>query len=323
MLLYLTSTSICLLLSFFSPLFAASSLDTTVPSDLAQTPIIFPLFPPCELVLFNTCGKYKLTNEIYSGLFVKVFNVENIENGDPFILKIIKNERSEDAVNEIKILTILNHQKIHKYIDFFQSDKYKFIVFPDDNAISVDTFLGMLLNSDFPYLSIDEIRLFGANLLRLIDYLQSKNIAHADLKPHNILVDQDTGDISLIDFGSAQLFSSKTQKFPGGKSTPKLCAPESCQASTLFSLAVDFYSLGTSLAYLVTQNNLPRRDFLSHPSFSQSPAHTLLLDLITKLTEPRIEDRLVTSSDIKKHAFFSEVDWSLAPEPPFARFVPS
>lgn len=41
-------------------------------------------------------------------------------------------------------------------------------------------------------------------LLESITYIHSKNIAHRDIKPENILLDIETQDVKLIDFGIAE-----------------------------------------------------------------------------------------------------------------------
>lgn len=60
-------------------------------------------------------------------------------------------------------------------------------------------------------------------LLDSVGYLHSKNICHRDIKLENIIIDIDTKQIKLIDFGFA-VFSKKTLKLHCG--TPSYIAPE-------------------------------------------------------------------------------------------------
>lgn len=53
-------------------------------------------------------------------------------------------------------------------------------------------------------LTPDLIKLFTYQILKGLNYLDSKSIAHRDIKPQNILVDLATKKIVICDFGSAK-----------------------------------------------------------------------------------------------------------------------
>lgn len=44
---------------------------------------------------------------------------------------------------------------------------------------------------------------YASQLLSALQWLHRRNIAHLDLKPENVLVDQDSGIVKLIDLGEA------------------------------------------------------------------------------------------------------------------------
>lgn len=48
------------------------------------------------------------------------------------------------------------------------------------------------------------IRVFSYQILKGLEYLDSKSIAHRDIKPQNILVDVKSKKIVICDFGSAK-----------------------------------------------------------------------------------------------------------------------
>ena len=53
------------------------------------------------------------------------------------------------------------------------------------------------------YLSEDLVRYYSAQLFLSIEYLHKRNILHRDLKLENVMIDNKTGNLKLIDFGFA------------------------------------------------------------------------------------------------------------------------
>ena len=49
----------------------------------------------------------------------------------------------------------------------------------------------------------NSMRNFVTSLIRSVSFLHSREIYHRDIKPDNILVNENTGEIALVDFGSA------------------------------------------------------------------------------------------------------------------------
>jgi serine/threonine protein kinase len=60
-----------------------------------------------------------------------------------------------------------------------------------------------LIKSNKPNLGEDLSRIYMAQLVNAIEYLQSKRIMHRDLKPGNIMLDENF-NLKIIDFGDAK-----------------------------------------------------------------------------------------------------------------------
>ncbi|GAA6001373.1 hypothetical protein JCM10207_006631 [Rhodosporidiobolus poonsookiae] len=94
-------------------------------------------------------------------------------------------------------------------------------------------------------------KLYIYQLLRALAYLHSLGICHRDIKPHNIMVDPDTGRCVLIDFGSAKVLKE------GEPNVSYTCsryyrAPELIFGSTKYSNSIDMWSTGCILGELLS-----------------------------------------------------------------------
>ena len=59
----------------------------------------------------------------------------------------------------------------------------------------------------------DLVKFYAAELVSALEYMHSKNIAHRDLKPDNILISNEF-HLKLTDFGEAKKFEEKTFDLP-------------------------------------------------------------------------------------------------------------
>ena len=66
-----------------------------------------------------------------------------------------------------------------------------------------DTDLAFVLKNQA--LDSDHVKLFSYQLLKAAKYIHSSNVCHRDVKPSNILINLDKGELKICDFGSARM----------------------------------------------------------------------------------------------------------------------
>ncbi|MBE9038966.1 serine/threonine protein kinase [aff. Roholtiella sp. LEGE 12411] len=144
---------------------------------------------------------------------------------------------------EIEILKQINHSRIPRYIDSFETSGIFYIVQEYKNAPSLG-----LRRSFHP----QEIKQIALSILEILVYLQNQvnPIIHRDIKPENILVDEQL-NAYLVDFGLARVQGAKIALSSFVAGTPGFMPPEE-QLGHALTEASDLYSLGVTLICLLT-----------------------------------------------------------------------
>ena len=224
-------------------------------------------------VLVASSGRRFLVKEIVgSGTFGQVARCEVAGEGVSVAVKIVKNKTAfyHQARVEVGILHLLKendpndeHNLIHMY-DYFVHHKHLCIVM---ELLHINLY-ELLRQNHFRGLSLNLIRVFSKQILEAMSVLRKTDVIHCDIKPENILLKSpETGDVKLIDFGSACLENRTVYSYIQSRfyRSPEVLI------GLQYTSAIDMWSLGCVAAEL----------FLGLPLFPVSSEH----DLISRIRE--------------------------------------
>jgi len=252
-----------------------------------------------------------------TGTFGRVYLVRHKPTDKYYAMKTLKKtevvrlKQVEHINSEKQILSSIRHPFIVNLYRSFQDEKYLFMLL--EYVIGGEMFLHLRRAGRF---SNEVTRFYAAEIVLALEYLHSLNIVYRDLKPENLLIDQQ-GHIKITDFGFSKRVEDRTWTLCG---TPEYLAPEIIQSKG-HGKAVDWWALGI-LIFEMLAGYPPFYDDNPFGIYEkilggriQFPAHfdPNAKDLIRKLLAADRTRRLGNlkggAADIKNHKWFRGVDW--------------
>jgi serine/threonine protein kinase len=203
-----------------------------------------------------------------------------------------------DAIErEIAVLRDLKHPGIPRYLNSFQT--------ADGFCIVQEYKAAEPLSKDRSF-SPEELKIIASKILEILVYLQNRipPVIHRDLKPDNILVDQDL-NLFLVDFGFARVGDGEVGVSSVVKGTLGFMPPEQLFNRQLTE-ASDLYGLGMTLICLLTHTKPDDIGSLVDISYKVKFKHLVpkinvhWVKWLEKLTEPRVNDRFPNAREALK-----------------------
>jgi len=127
----------------------------------------------------------------------------SLKNHKFIVVKKIKvpENISQDSLNEIDMLTKLEHENIVKYYDScIENDNEILIYMEYMNQGS----LRQLMDRFGPFKNEEVLSNYARQILSGLNYLHSQNVIHGDIKAANILTDS-KANLKLSDFGASKI----------------------------------------------------------------------------------------------------------------------
>jgi calcium-dependent protein kinase len=209
----------------------------------------------CDINMDSGCcsvvrQRYKVLDLVGHGKFGVAYKAERRDAPGEFVaIKVIKKNSHLDKnliTEEVKLLEGLNHPNIVKYYEQIQDGPYIFII--TEFCSGGELIDNIVSKKKFRESEAAEII---KKLLYALDYCHSKDIAHRDVKPENIMYSSNdsNGELKLIDFGLAKR-STDSLGYQTIVGAPYYVAPEVIDGG--YTKACDIWSTGVVLHLLLS-----------------------------------------------------------------------
>ncbi|CBY12058.1 unnamed protein product [Oikopleura dioica] len=178
-----------------------------------------------------------------------------------------------------------------KIYDWFER-KTSYVLVMERPKDSVDLFD---LSAKYGSLKEDPAKIIFHQIVKICKSLSSSSVFHRDIKDENILVDTETLEVKLIDFGCATEFD-RNRVYSSVSGTPEFFPPEVFTENVYKAEPTTVWSLGTLLHVLI-YGDIPfhnTEDIVQNKISSKNSSKKLsesCENLLKKMMSPKSEDR--------------------------------
>ena len=264
-------------------------------------------------------GKYKVLNKIGQGGMSVVYLALNERANKTWAIKEIRRDGVQDfttvkqgLIAETNILKSLSHKYLPSIVDVIDDGDTFLIVMDYIQGKSLNAILKESMEQEGFPISVEDVISWGKQLCEVLYYLHTRPnpIIYRDMKPANVML-KPSGEISLIDFGTARVFKTGNSEDTTCLGTPGYAAPEQYGGNGQSRPQTDIYCLGATLHHLITGRNpastpfnFPRITQCRPTLLEETPRelrNTLLgLEMIIdKCTQYEIADRYQSCAELK------------------------
>jgi predicted ATPase/signal transduction histidine kinase/tRNA A-37 threonylcarbamoyl transferase component Bud32 len=258
-------------------------------------------------------SEYPINSNLHEGVETIIYRGKTSINQPAIILKLLKAEYPTlEAITRLKheyqIRKNLELEQIVKAISLQSFDHRLGIVLEDFGGES----LGQLLEKK--RLSLLATLNIAIQIVKALEYLHQNQIIHKDIKPSNIIINSQTKQVKLTDFGIATKLNKENPQFNNPNSvegTLAYMSPEQTgRMNRTLDYRTDFYSLGITLYEMLTgelpfTSSDPLEIVYNHMAFQAISPHQInseippaISEMVMKLISKNAESRYQSAAGL-------------------------
>lgn len=251
-------------------------------------------------------GHYQIVEDVFIGNKTLIYRARHEETGEPYLIKTLRAEYPplDDIVQlkrEYKITQAADYEGVIRIIEQVPYKNGIALIMEDFGGVSLTHLLTERGMDLFLFLRI------AVRLSETLGVVHRKKIIHKDIKPDNIIVSREMGQVKITDFGIASLLTSERQEginLDHLEGTLRYMSPEQTgRINRAIDYRTDMYSLGVTF-YEMLVGDVP---FLSddpnellHSHIAKKPILPVALrsglpetisDIVMKCLSKNAEDR--------------------------------
>ena len=198
---------------------------------------------------------YQILEQIHESQKSRVYKGYRVEDNQPVILKLLKQDypTPKDITRYQQEFEILSSLNIHSVIQAYALESYQntlVIILEDCGGTSLNDYLK---NNHF---IVPEFLPLAIKLIETVGLIHAANIIHKDINPSNIVWNQETDELKIIDFGISSQSSELSNPMKVSnhlEGTIIYMSPEQTgRMNRTVDYRTDFYSLGITFYEMLT-----------------------------------------------------------------------
>ncbi|HLO49924.1 MAG TPA: serine/threonine-protein kinase PknK, partial [Kamptonema sp.] len=261
-------------------------------------------------------SEYQITTKIYESANSIVYRAILPKNNQPIILKVLKLDypKLSELTKYKQEYEITRSLNLDGVIKAYGLQRYQ-----NSLAIFLEDFGGDSLRAwiENEQLALEEILFIAVRIAEVLSSIHAANIIHKDINSSNIVYNQETRQLKIIDFGISTVLSQENQALGNPdylEGTLAYISPEQTgRMNRSIDYRTDFYSLGITLYELLTgqlpfQTTDPMELVHCHIAQQATPPHllvkkdrcpTAVANIVMKLLAKTAEERYQTAWGLK------------------------